>query len=287
MALAGLVMIHDEAQTIGRAVESFAQVCDPIIGLDVGSSDGADEIARGLGVELHRQEWRSHGAAGEELLRLARGRADYALLFGATETVEARAPLPEKLTAPLYELETITEGAIIRTERIYDTKIDWSWPGPVHSTVEPPFWDEREELAALVITTHDDDGRRPEKLARYRDELEAWLLEHPDDARSTYYLANTYYHLRAINAAAGLFKRRAAMSNGDIEAWHALYMAGVCEMSYNFEAGAHMLLDAFVRKPGRMETLQTLEHACHMVRKQTPLPTSGELQWLDPGAYLG
>ncbi len=287
MTLAGVLMIHDEAGTVGRAVESFAQVCDPIIGLDVGSTDGAVEIARGLGVEVATQEWTTHGAAAETLLRLSRDRAEYTLLFGATETMKLTKPLPAKLDAPMYLLRTLNNGCEIRTDRIYRSGIEWTCPGPVHSTMQPYFWDERKELDSIVITQHDDDGRRPEKLARYRDELEAWLLEHPHDTRSTYYLAQSYYFLGAIAAAGSVYQRRARMSNGDIESWHALYMAGACEMAYNFENGAAMMLEAFRRKPERMEPLMSLEQACHTLRSQAKMPTEGDLLWLSPEAYLG
>lgn len=287
MSLAGVLMIHDESKTVGRAVESFGQVCDPIIGLDVGSTDGAVDIARDLGVEVHAQEWTTHGAAAETLLTLARDRADYTLLFGATETVSVREPLP-KLTAPMYVLETVQDDVHFRTERIFRSGIDWTCPGPVHSTMQPPFYDEREELDSLLITVHDDDGRRPGKLARYRDELEAWLLEHPADTRSTYYLAQSYYWLGALGAAGGLYYRRAQMSHGDVESWHALYMAGVCTMAYNFEEGASMLLQCVRQRPDRMEPVATLEQACHQLRQQRKMPTEGnELLWLSPSAYLG
>src|SRR5690348_352039 len=118
MALAGVVMIHDESQTVARAVESFGKVCDPIIGLDVGSTDGAAEIAADLGVEMHAQEWTTHGAAAEKLLALARERADYALLFGATETVERVGELPTTLAAPCYLVPAVHESVVFRSTRV-------------------------------------------------------------------------------------------------------------------------------------------------------------------------
>jgi hypothetical protein len=287
VTIAGVLMIHDEAGTVGRAVESFAQVCDPIIGLDVGSTDGAADIARDLGVEMHAQDFTTHGAAAEELLRLSRDRADYTLLFGATETMALVEPLPE-LAAPMYVLPTTKEGVQFRTDRLFRSGIDWTCPGPVHSTMQPYFYDERQNLDAIVVTQHDDDGRRLEKLARYRDELEAWLIDHPDDSRSTYYLAQSYYFLGAMAAAAALYTRRASMSNGDVEQWHAMYMAGCSTMAYNFEQGAVMLLEAFRRRPERVEPLHALEQACHMLREKAKVPTEGDdLLWLMPEVYLG
>lgn len=289
MSIAGIMLIHqDETKTVGRAVDSFAQVCDPILGLAVDRLDGAVELARDKGVEIHKAntEWTTHGPGIEQLLRLARERGDYALNIGATETMQLVEPLPE-LDAPLYLLPTIHSGTHYHTERLFKSGIEWTMPGPVHSTPQPFFFDERRQLPNIIITTHDDDGRRPEKLRRYRDELEAWVQDHPHDHRSVYYLAQTYWHLGQVAAASGVYQRRAKMSDGDVEQWHSIYMAGVCEMQFNFENGAVMLLDAFRRRPERMEPLYTLEQACHELRKREPAPTEGEWLWMEPEAYLG
>jgi hypothetical protein len=284
----GLLIHHDEHATIARSLESMAKIADPIIGLAVGEMTGAVEIASDMGVEIHQlsEPWTTHGPAAEELLRLTRDRGDYTLYGGAVETYELTGAMPE-LTAPVYLVPSLHEGVSHHSERIFKSGIEWTCPGPVHSAIQPPFWDERRELPNLLIVRHDDDGRRPEKLARYRDELEAWLQDHPHDHRSTYYLAQMYYHLGQTSAACGLYKRRCEMSNGDIEHWHSLYMAGVTEMQFNFENGAMMLLDAFRRRPDRMEPLWTLEQACHEIRGRYTPPTEGDILWMQPEAYLG
>lgn len=289
MSLVGSLLIwHEEDKTIERSLDSMAQFCDPLIGLAVGKMEGAVDIARDFGVEIHKQseEFTTHGPAAEELLRITRDRGDYTLYGGAVETYEIDGELPE-LTAPVYLVPSLHDGIRHNSERIFKSGIDWTCPGPVHSAIQPPFWDERRELSNLLIVRHDDDGRREEKLARYRDELEAWIQDNPHDHRSTYYLAQSYYHLGQIAAANGLYKRRAEMSDGDVEQWHSIYMAGVTEMAFNFERGAAMLLDAFRRRPERMEALWTLEQACHEIRKRYTPPTEGDLLWMLPEAYLG
>lgn len=286
MTIAGVVMVHDEKQTIGRAIASFRRVCDPIIVLDVGSTDGAIDIARELGAEIHAQTWTTHGDAAETLLRLARDRADYALLFGATETIEQTGPLPDKLDAPVYLLPARKEGVVFYTERLFKSGIDWTCPGPVHSTVMPLFLEERQPLDAFMIEWWDDDGRRPGKLERYRKELEEWLKTHPRDTRSTYYLAQAYFFLEHKHTAAGLYKRRAEMTQGDEESWHSLYMAAVCELHYDFARGAAMLIEAHRRRPHRMEPIWILQQACHQVREQTALPGTDDLLFVMPEAYL-
>jgi len=284
----GLLIYHEEHKTIARSIESLAKVADPLVGLAVGKMEGAVDIARDMGVEIYKQseEWTTHGPAAEELLRITRDKGDYTLYGGAVETYELTGELPE-LTAPVYLVPSLHEGIRHNSERVFKSGIDWTCPGPVHSAIQPPFWEERRVLDNLLITRHDDDGRRPEKLARYRDELEVWLQDNPHDHRSTYYLAQSYYFLGQIAAACGLYKRRAEMSNGDVEQWHSIYMAGVCEMAFNFENGAMMLLDAFRRRPDRLEPLYTLEQACHELRKRAKAPTEGDLLWMLPEAYLG
>ena len=280
--------MHDEAQTIGRAIKSYGQICDEIVALDVGSTDGAIEIVRDLGVEVHEHEWTVYSKANEHMFQLARGRADYALLFSATETVELTEPMPDVMDAPIYVVKQMDHGVICRSARFFDTSIDWTSPDPVHANIEPQFLEERRELPGVTVTIHDDDGRRPGKLARYRDELEAWLLDHPDDASSLYYLATTYYHLGCVQAAGPLFARRAQMTTGDVQAWHALYMAGACRMHSDIVGGAKLMLDCFSSHPERMEPLWTLENVLHQIREKTAMPTEGtDLNYVSAEAYLG
>lgn len=288
----GMTTIHDEKNTIGRAIASYTPLCDSIIALDTGSTDGSVELAEYMGAEVVKHEWEGSSTANKVLLDMARDRGDYGLFFGATETVEQVEPLPE-LGAPLYVVPLRVDDLTLCEERLYDTSIDWQCDGPVHTQPRPHFWDERRNLPQLLITKHDDDGRRQGKLERYLANLEEWLVDHPHDSRSIYHLANTYYHLGKVDTACGLFKRRASMSQGDIESWHALYMAGVCEMRFDFLAGAHMLIDCIQQRPARMEPVFTLEQALLEVRKKTPLPDTedllakGELLWINEDAYLG
>lgn len=288
MTIVGLVPVHDESQTIKRALDSFGKVCDELVVLDVGGTDGAIEIVRDMGVEVVDHPWKTYAKANECMLDVAKDRGDYALLFGSTETVEQTEPMPEILDAPKYVMKMVTHGAIIRSDRMFDTSIEWTCPEPVHANIQPHFFKEQRELTALTIWSHDDDGRRAGKLERYRDELEAWLLDHPEDARSTYYLATTYYFLGCKQAALGLFQRRARMTSGDVEAWHANYMAGGCLMEMDFVEGAKMMIECLRSHPDRMEPVFTLEHALHQIRERFAMPTEGvDLNWVNPEAYLG
>ena len=105
-------------------------------------------------------------------------------------------------------------------------------------------------------------------------------------------LAQTPRHLQftagaftVFAVAAGLYALRARMSDGDEEAWHALYMTACTEVRYNVIRGIEQLLECFRRRPERMEPVHIIEQVCHQMRQQTPLPSEGSLFVL-PDAYL-
>ena len=111
----GLCMIvRDEAEVIGRCLDSVDGLIDAWTICDTGSVDGTPELIEerlsGLPGTLHRTEWRDFGHNRTELMTLARGTADYLLLIDADMTVSWQGPLPE-LDADAYELRHESDPA--------------------------------------------------------------------------------------------------------------------------------------------------------------------------------
>jgi predicted Zn-dependent protease len=69
-------------------------------------------------------------------------------------------------------------------------------------------------LDALVIEHHGDDGHRAEKLQRDIGLLEHDLQRQPEDARSIFYLAQSYRDLGDEERAVELYRRRAELGAG-------------------------------------------------------------------------
>ena len=81
------MIVRDEAAVIERCLASVRDHIDTWVICDTGSTDGTQDLVRtalsGIPGELHERPWVDFGHNRTELLRLARGKADFLLLLDA------------------------------------------------------------------------------------------------------------------------------------------------------------------------------------------------------------
>src|SRR5215210_7335079 len=121
------MIVRDEAEVIERCLDSVAGLIDTWTICDTGSEDGTPELIEkrleGIPGTLHRTAWQDFGHNRSELMKLAKGTAEYLLLIDADMTIEVRGPLPE-LTADAYELRH--EGSLgYWIPRLVRGSLDW------------------------------------------------------------------------------------------------------------------------------------------------------------------
>ena len=257
----GLCMIvRDEVEVIGRCVASALPLIDSWTICDTGSVDGTPELVTELLAnvpgELHHRPWRDFGGNRSELMRLARGSADYLLLLDADMTVERRGPRPP-LDADAYALRHAGSlgYSILRLVR-GDRR--WWYEGSTHEHLATEGEFSRESLEALLVHHHADSGTRDEKLARDARLLERDLERDPANQRATFYLAQTYRDAGETGRAIELYERRVELGGWDEEVFYAAYQAGVLTGHDDPEAAVAPLLDALERRPSRAEPLHEL-----------------------------
>src|SRR5436190_21012115 len=99
------MIVKNEANVLARCLASCRELIDYWVICDTGSTDGTQELIRhelaGTPGELHEHEWVDFGHNRSELMKLARGKADYLLLIDADMTVVQEQALP-KLRADSY-----------------------------------------------------------------------------------------------------------------------------------------------------------------------------------------
>ena len=165
----GLCMIvKNEADVIERCLASVEGLIDTWTICDTGSEDGTpgliEECMAGTPGVLHHVPWRDFGHNRTELMKLARGSADYLLLVDADMTVGWRGPLPE-LDADSYELRH--EGDLSYwIPRLVRGDLDWHFVGATHEYLALDGEHSRDQLRALVIEHHSDGGSRDDKYER-------------------------------------------------------------------------------------------------------------------------
>lgn len=261
------MIVKNEAVVIQRCLQSVRDLIDCWVICDTGSTDGTQELVRsalaGISGELHERRWVDFGHNRTELMRLARGKADYLLVLDADYTVTAKPGAFEHLTADAYMVRHThpTEfGLEYYNRRLVRGDRDWWYVGVAHEYIETdgPVYELRLENA--LITDWADGGvgraRRWRQDARL---LEQALEQDPDNARNTFYLAQTYSGLGETARAIELYKRRAALGGWAEEAFYALYQVGVLHARLgDWQAAVPALIDAWTYRPARIEPLYQL-----------------------------
>lgn len=86
LPLSGVVITLNEADRIGRCVASMRAVCDDVLVLDSGSTDGTIDIARSLGARVEHRDWDDF--ARQKNAAIERARHPWVLLLDADEWLE-------------------------------------------------------------------------------------------------------------------------------------------------------------------------------------------------------
>jgi tetratricopeptide (TPR) repeat protein len=265
------MIVRDEAAVIERCLDSVRDLLDAWVICDTGSVDETRTLVGkaldGIPGTLYERPWREFGHNRSELMRLARGAADYLLLLDADMTVASAAGLPDQLTADSYLLRHAGEPEYW-VKRLVRGDRSWFYVGSTHEYLTTEGQDEEERLDALVIEHHGDGGARTNKLQRDVELLERDLAHEPTDARALFYLAQTYRDLGQLQTAAELYERRASMDGWREEVFYSLYQAGVLYAELgDWPTGMSRLIRSFEVRPARLEPLYELASRLRLRRE--------------------
>jgi glycosyltransferase involved in cell wall biosynthesis len=99
--LSAVLITRDCATSLAETLASLA-FCDEIIVVDSGSTDGSDELARGMGARVIHQDWLGFGPQKQFAVEQALN--DWVLCIDADEIVspELRAQIEHELTDPKH-----------------------------------------------------------------------------------------------------------------------------------------------------------------------------------------
>lgn len=289
----------NEERVIERCLESVKPHVDAMV-VSVNGRDRTEEICKAAGAHVVREPWRDFGhnrtraaqAARRHALRELRfdGNKTYLLLVDADMVFKVDDPQwKARLEFPAYRIDQ-HQGAF-HHENLRLIRLDHDWRC-VKRTHE--FWAPFPDVFPLKfdgvhIDDWNDGGEHGRKYERDVEMLSADLDENPGDARSLFYLGETFYHWaqaaeedfarknpEAVKAgkysflAADRFRRAAefydlrwAAGDWDEERWFARYKQGLAELKLTaltkkIGPGIELLLEAYSYRPRRAETLAAL-----------------------------
>ncbi len=230
------MIVKDEEHVIAKCLASVRHLIDYWIICDTGSTDNTEsEIRRsleGIPGELHRIPWEGFGKCRTKAFELAMGKADYAFVVDADETIDAPSGFGELDGAAYVVWAEPNESLRFITRRIFNLKFPWAYVGVLHeypATSDP--WEDK-VLDGVVIRTTQNGARSkdPEKYLKDARTLEEALINEPDNSRYVYYLAQSYRDGQQFERAAARYMQRSVMGVGlnPEEVYISLLEAGRC-----------------------------------------------------------
>ena len=261
------MIVKDEAANIERCLESVAPFVTAWVICDTGSSDDTPErierffAARGIAGELHRIPFVNFGVARNEALERCRRcplEFDYILFADADmEFVVGDRSFRERLSAESCLVQQRV-GISYDNLRLLRRDVQARYVGATHEYLD--VQGSRERLAGIWFVDHASGANRPGKFARDARLLEEDLARDPGNARTVFYLAQSYRDGGELERARDAYRRRVAMGGFAEEVWYSLHEIGRLHerLGASLAEIRSAYLDAFQYRPTRAEPLYQL-----------------------------
>ncbi len=254
------MIVKDESAVIERCLASVKPLISNWVIVDTGSTDDTCErIERALADvpgTLHRREWVDFGHNRTELMELAHGVGTHLLLVDADMTVRVEGAFVDRGND--QELLRHEGDPSYWIPRIVRSDRQWRYVGATHEYLAADGEITRGSCDAFVIEHHADGGSRGDKFERDARLLARSLERDPDDARATFYLAQTLRDLGQTSRAIELYRRRVAMGGWDEEVFYSQLQLGMLLATYDHDASVTALMRAWEMRPTRAEPLYEL-----------------------------
>jgi len=271
------MIVRNESRVIERCLLSLAPVVDAWVISDTGSDDDTCEkiqsvmSQRGIPGQLYRDTWVDF--AQNRNLALERARAsklgDYLFIIDADEVLRTDSPAPfSRLDVPCYSVEKRNGAMVWAVPALFRAELACQWRGVLHEYLDLPPGTVQQRLAGAHIQVNMDGcrSRNPHKYQRDAEVLEAEVLLHPEDARSRFYLAQSYRDAGKPDKAIENYAQRVAMGGWAEEAFIAQLEKGRAMLSAgrNYAECLPELLRAWEMRPTRAEPLYELTKYCRI-----------------------
>lgn len=265
------MIVRNEAPIIEATLDMVAPYIRSWVIVDTGSDDGTQDLIRnrmaalGIPGDLFERPWRNFGHNRSEALTLAQGHGDYIWVLDADDSIEGTLDFGQ-LGEDLYQLRYGLGSAVFWRPNLFRDGLPVRYEGVVHEyvMVDGDFTHDRLD-GDYYIDSRRLGARNSDPQKKYesdRDLLLAEVERNPDDARSVFYLAQSYFDLADFDNARKWYLQRSEMGGWDEEVYYALYR--VASSMWSQGEAWPQVQDAYLRawefRPSRAEPLYDIAH---------------------------
>ncbi|MDE2106046.1 MAG: glycosyltransferase [Patescibacteria group bacterium] len=269
------MIVKNEADRIVRALDSVTPFLSCYAITDTGSDDNTREVIDNY-FKHHKipghtfsapfRDWSQarNAALVNARSMLARHQWEYLLLMDADMQLVMNDVLAFetilKCRGLAYEVEQRGNGMHYNNVRFVSAASKKFYRGVTHE-----YFDEASAgvipSAVAFFTDHADGANRPNKFQRDIQLLLDDLKRDPDNARSYFYLAQSYRDAHDYTNAKYWYAKRVAAGGWEEEQWYAqVYYAEMCRETGDEGAYVHEMLKAYSMRPSRAESLYHLAY---------------------------
>ncbi|MGX9670093.1 glycosyltransferase [Mycobacterium sp. HM-7] len=230
------MIVKDEAHIVRQVLDVCAPYISTWVIVDTGSTDGTQDTIRnhmaGLGIpgELHERPWRNFGHNQTEAMALAQGHGEYRLWMDADD-VFIGAPDFTQLDADIYSLrvgsgftywrpQLIRSGLPVRCVGVIHAYLACDEPNVSWARLDGDYYVDSRRLGA--------QSKDPQRYVRDAQMLLAEVERNPQDSRSVFYLAQSYFDAGDYIHAYTWYQRRADMGGWEEEVYYSLNRVAQC-----------------------------------------------------------
>lgn len=202
MSISICMIVKNEAEVLGRALDGWTSWADELLIVDTGSTDRTVELANAHGAKVLHYEWVAPGHKGEARnVGLDAARGDWIVVLDADEVIKDGARLREVIAQMRPEID----GINVKFANVEGEKITLEWYQMrvfrrgcyryIHREHEIPTPSNKPgDLLYLDVTFEHrpPSARGPIKIEPMLARLKLDVVEHPGDPHSLYMLARQY-----------------------------------------------------------------------------------------------
>ena len=261
------MIVKNESKIIERLLKSVLPIIDTYCICDTGSEDNTVEIINefffkhDIKGKIVYQEFVNFEETRNYALNAAKSSADYLLFLDADMILEIGEDFDKsKLIDPVY---SIRQGDSFQyyNVRLVSTSINFQYRGVTHEYIDLENGLFGIKLESLKINDVGDGGSKSEKFTRDIKLLTKYLENHPDDIRSNFYLANSYYDYGDFTNAIKYYEKHEKVVTWNEEHFYNNYRQGLSYKNLgNIDKMVEKFINAWNIRPQRVETLYELIH---------------------------